>query len=257
MTDAEPARRRVNAALASRCAIAVMAKAPQAGRSKTRLVPPLDPAQAAALSAAFLRDITENIAAAARLAPIDGYIAYAPAGFEALFHGHLADGTRLVLADGSPPMPPGVNGFGRCLLQTIDTLLAEGYGAACVLNSDSPTLPTAVLAEAARRLAAPGDRAVFGPAEDGGYYLLGLKASHAALFTGIDWSTEHVAAQTLARAAAAGLEVASLPTWYDVDDAGALARLLAELAAPPGAVTPFPAPATAACLTTFGLGVAA
>ncbi len=265
-TDAEPASRRVNAARADRCAIAVMAKAPQAGRSKTRLVPPLDPAQAATLSAAFLRDITENIAAAARLAPIDGYIAYAPAGLEALFDGHLADGTRLVLADGSPPMPPGVTGFGCCLLHAIDTLLEAGYGAACVLNSDSPTLPTAVLVEAARRLAAPGDRAVFGPAEDGGYYLLGLKASHAALFTDIDWSTERVAAQTLARAASAGLDMVSLPTWYDVDDAGALTRLLADLAAPAapvepvapaGAAKPYPAPASAACLATFGLAVTA
>ena len=90
------------------CAIGVMAKAPRPGFSKTRLCPPLRPDQAARLSAAFLRDITENIALAARDAPIAGYIAYAPAGAEASFEGHLAPGTRLLLADGSPPMPPGV-----------------------------------------------------------------------------------------------------------------------------------------------------
>ncbi len=245
-------------ALAGRCAIAVMAKAPQPGRSKTRLVPPLTPDQAAALSAAFLRDITENIAAAARIAPIDGYVAYAPAGLEALFDGHLAAGTRLILADGAPPMPPGVTGFGRCLLHAINTLLDAGYGAACVLNSDSPTLPTGVLVQAARQLAAPGDRAVFGPAEDGGYYLLGLKSAHAALFADIDWSTVRVAAQTLDRAAATRLEVVALPRWYDVDDAAALDRLRAELSGPATAsLKSFPAPASAACLAAFGPVVSA
>ena len=72
----------------------VMAKAPLPGRAKTRLCPPLRPAQAAALSAAFLRDITENIALAARTVPIDGFIAYAPAGDEASLSGHLAAGYR-------------------------------------------------------------------------------------------------------------------------------------------------------------------
>src|ERR1700683_5361529 len=77
---------------ASTCAIGVMAKAPQPGRAKTRLCPPLQPTQAAELSAAFLRDITENIALASRSAPIHGCIAYAPKGDEGWFHGHLADG---------------------------------------------------------------------------------------------------------------------------------------------------------------------
>jgi hypothetical protein len=58
-------------------AIGVMAKAPEPGRSKTRLCPPLLPEQAAALSAAFLRDTTQSMAAAARLAPIVAYAAYA------------------------------------------------------------------------------------------------------------------------------------------------------------------------------------
>src|SRR5258708_630562 len=115
------------------CAIGVMAKAPRPGFSKTRLCPPLRSDQAAALSAAFLRDITENIALAARQRPIAGYVAYAPAGQEALFDGHLAAGTKLLLADGSPPMPPDVLGFGRCLLHAIEAMLARGHAAAVVL----------------------------------------------------------------------------------------------------------------------------
>ncbi len=242
------------------CAIAVMAKAPQPGRSKTRLVPPLRPDQAAGLSAAFLRDITENIVAAGREAPIHGYIAYAPQGLERLFDGHLAAGTRLVLADGSPDMPPKVQGFGRCLLHAVQSLLDAGYGAACVLNSDSPTLPTSVLAMTAKLLAQPGDRAVLGPADDGGYYLLGVKQAHMHLFADIDWSTEHVAAQTELRAREIGLELVKLPSWYDVDDAAALYRLIESLEAPPAdaaTLRPYPAPFTAAYLRRSDIHLAA
>ena len=103
-----------------------MAKAPQPGRAKTRLCPPLQPTQAAELSEAFLRDITENIALASRSAPIHGCIAYAPKGDEGWFHGHLADGTGLVLADGSPAMPRDVQGFGRCLLHAARVLFDIG-----------------------------------------------------------------------------------------------------------------------------------
>jgi len=241
------------------CALAVMAKAPQPGRSKTRLVPPLTPEQAAALSAAFLRDVTENMAAASREVFIHGYVAYAPLGLEALFDGHIADGTRLLLADGSPEMPHEVQGFGRCLLHAIQSLLARGYQSACVLNSDSPTLPTSILTRTAQLLAEPGDRAVLGPADDGGYYLLGVKAAHAHLFADIAWSTERVAEQTTARAKEIGLELITLPAWYDVDDAASLYRLIDSLEAPglPGeaSLVPFAAPATAASVKPLGLSL--
>ncbi|HXT80768.1 MAG TPA: TIGR04282 family arsenosugar biosynthesis glycosyltransferase [Acetobacteraceae bacterium] len=242
----------------SACAIGVMAKAPQAGRSKTRLCPPLLPAQASRLSAAFLRDVTENIAGAASVAPIMGYIAYAPEGTESLFAEHIAEGTGLLLADGSPLLPPNVQGFGRCLLHAILTMLALGHPAAVVLNSDSPTLPTAILARTAQLLAMPGDRVVLGPAEDGGYYLLGVKAPHAHLFADIAWSTDTVAAATRDRAAALGLDIVELPVWYDVDDHNSLLRLVHETASLKGARGPapfYPASATAAVLADIGLHV--
>jgi len=214
--------------MAGSCAIGVMAKAPQAGRSKTRLCPPLRPEQAAALGAAFLRDTTDNIAAAARLARIAGYAAYAPHGSEALFDGHLADGTALLLADGSPPMPERVQGFGRCLLHAVQDMLALGHDAACVLSADSPTVPTRFLVQAAEVLLAPGDQAVLGPADDGGYYLLGLKAPHAEMFADIPWSTAGVAAATRDRASSLGFLLVELEPWYDVDDAASLCTLLTE-----------------------------
>lgn len=214
------------------CAIGIMAKAPRAGMSKTRLCPPLRPDQAAALSAAFLRDISENIALAARDTPITGYVAYAPKGTEALFDGHLARGTGRLLADGSPLMPPDVQGLGRCLLHAITAMLARGHQSAVVVNADGPTLPTARLVRAAVALEAEGDRVVLGPADDGGYYLLGVKAAHAHLFADIGWSTDSVATTTRIRAAELGLEVVELPSWYDVDDPELLNRLAAETSDP-------------------------
>ena len=240
------------------CAIAVMAKAPRPGHVKTRLVPPLTPEQAGAVSASFLRDITDNIALAAREADIAGYIAYAPLGHEALFDGIVAPGTRFVLADGTIDVPKGVDGFGRSLLHAAQALFAAGHDAACLLNSDSPTLPTCLLVQAAEALAADGEHVVLGPADDGGYYILGMKAPHAGLFADIVWSTERVAEQTRERARSLGLGVIELATWYDVDDAAALARLMRDVDRPDAtrgrqALQPYPAPVTASCLRRLRL----
>jgi len=214
------------------CAIAVMAKAPQPGRAKTRLAPPLTQEEAATIGAAFLRDVTDNLAGAAQAAPIACYAAYAPAGSEALLARHLAPDTQLVLADGSIEAPHRVQGFGRCLLHAATSLFAMGYGAVALLNSDSPTLPTALLRQAATALLTRGDRVVLGPATDGGYYLIGMKSPHAHLFEDVTWSTATVADQTRTRARAIGLEIFEIDAWYDVDDRAALRRLVDEVTTP-------------------------
>jgi rSAM/selenodomain-associated transferase 1 len=198
-----------------------MAKAPRIGAAKTRLVPPLSAAEAAGLSACFIRDATANIAAAAQHAAIDGYIAYSPPDAESEFAPLLGEGTRLL-----PSRRPGL---GASLFDAAEDLLAAGYGAACLVNSDSPTLPTALLVDAARALSVPGDRLVLGPAEDGGYYLIGLKRAYPRLFEEIAWSTPLVFAQTVERAHEIGLEPVVLPPWYDVDDVASLHRLHREL----------------------------
>jgi len=232
--------------------IAVMAKVPCAGRSKTRLVPMLSPGEAAAMSGAFLRDITGNLARVAMDGAVVPYVAYAPAGAAEAVREYLAPGTGLLLADGSGDAPAGVQGFGRCLLDAIRAMLDQGHDAACVLNADSPTLPPRLLHEAAACLTGPGDGAVMGPAEDGGYYLLGMRRAHAGLLANIDWSTDQVAAQTRARAAAMGLSLTELPVWYDVDEPSELERLIGELAG--GACGErYHAPHTAACVARLGL----
>jgi rSAM/selenodomain-associated transferase 1 len=238
-------------------AIAIMAKAPLPGRCKTRLTPLLSPEQAADMSRAFLRDMTENLALAATQAPITPYIAFAPAGAEALFDGALAAGTRLILADGQAPeaAAPGVAGFGACLLHAARALLARGHRGVCLLNADSPNLPTACLTAAANFLASGTPGAVIGGAEDGGYYLLGARHDMAGLLADIDWSTERVFTQTCARAAAAGLNLAKLPLWYDVDDPAALRRLLDHF--DNSASGAYPAPATRHCAARFAISRAA
>jgi uncharacterized protein len=224
-----------------------MAKSPRPRHSKTRLCPPLHPEQAAQLSAAFLRDTTESIAAAALSAPIVGYAAYAPSGTEEALVPHLATGTACVLADGSTPAPPGVEGFGRCLLHAIHQLFAAGHTTACVLSSDTPTLPTDILVSAAASLLAGDERrVVMGACDDGGYYLLGMHRPHAQLFADITWSSSSVAATTRIRAAKLGLDLVELPLWYDIDDAAALERLVRENDA-------YAAPWTRRALSALGL----
>lgn len=203
------------------CAIAVIAKAPRIGAAKTRLVPPLSAAEAAELSACFIRDATENIAAAAQRAAIEGYIAYSPPEAEAEFVPLLATGTRLLASRRA--------GLAASLHDAATDLLGAGYGSVCLVNSDSPTLPTEIIIDAARVLSPPGDHIVLGPAEDGGYYLIGLKQAHARLFEDIAWSTKLVFAQTVERVREIGLEPIVLPAWYDVDEIATLQRLYAEL----------------------------
>jgi rSAM/selenodomain-associated transferase 1 len=204
------------------CAIAIMAKASAPGRTKTRLVPPLTFEQAAALNTTFLQDIAGNLLAAGSHVAIASYVAFAPEGAEAFFHDALPSDIDLIDA--------GLPSLGECLVHTIKEIFARGHAAAVVLNSDSPTLPTALLIETASVLAQPGERAVLGPCTDGGYYLLGLKTLHRRLFEDITWGTARVAAQTLERAREIKLDVHLLPPWYDVDDVEGLRRLHGELA---------------------------
>jgi rSAM/selenodomain-associated transferase 1 len=214
-----------HATTAASCGIAFMAKASAPGRAKTRLVPPLTFEEAAVLNTAFLQDVADNVLLAARDCDRDcsiaGYAAYGPPGSEDFFRRTLPGGVGLIEA--------WRQNFGDCLLHTIEEIFARGHTSAVVLNSDSPTLPTAFLVETAAALARPGDRAVLGPSSDGGYYLLGLKAAHRHMFENIAWSTEQVAKQTLERAREIGLDVHRLPVWYDVDDIDGLRRLHVEL----------------------------
>ena len=196
------------------CGIAIMAKASRPGLTKTRLSPPLSPEDAALCNTAFLKDVADNLLRAGEEASLSSYVAYGPAGAEGFFRMHLPE--RVGLIEIWYP------DLGQCLIHALEAQFARGHQAAGALNSDSPTLPSAFLVEAVSVLAAPGERIVFGPSTDGGYYFIGCKRVYPRLFEGIAWSTPDVARQTLERAAELGLAVHMLPAWYDVDDAASL-----------------------------------
>jgi rSAM/selenodomain-associated transferase 1 len=200
------------------CALAVMAKAPRAGKVKTRLAPELGFDGSAAINICFLRDTTRNIETIEGAA---GLVCYTPVGDEAAFDGLLPAGYKLIAQRGEA--------FGERLLAATEDILSLGYGSVCLIDSDSPTMPHEALQQAVEELAKPGDRIVLGGSDDGGYYLIGLKRVHAQVFENITWSTASVFAETLRQARSAGVEVVELPVWYDVDDAATLAVLEREL----------------------------
>jgi rSAM/selenodomain-associated transferase 1 len=209
--------------------IAIIAKTPEPGKSKTRLSPPLTPEQCAGISAAFICDLATNIAALDDGDTITGYSLYTPAGSEDAMRRLLPASFGLIL------QAPG--DLGARLKAGIADILAEGHDAAIIVSSDSPTLPAAYFRQATDWLAAE-DCVVLCPAVDGGYTFIGLRQPYARLFEEMPWSTESVYELTLQRAAEIGLKVRTTPIWYDVDDAATLAILEADLT---GAPLPFPA----------------
>jgi len=199
-----------------------MCKAPQPGRTKTRLAAAIGSAVAADLSGCFLRDVAATIESIPKEIGRRGYGVYAPAGSDAELGELLPAGFSLLLQTSDD--------FGMVLSGAMEALLAKGHDCAMLINGDSPNLPATFLTKAIELLRQPGDRAVLGPAADGGYYLIGLKHPHRPLFTRIDWGSNTVAASTRQRAAELGLPIMDLPEWYDVDDAETFGWLKAELA---------------------------
>lgn len=194
--------------------LVLFAKWPRPGRAKRRLARALGTRAAAPLARSFLLD-TIALAATSRADLV--LVAYAPPSARRSFAA-AANGARLV------PQPR--RGFGKRLEQALGAGLAAGHRVV-LIGADSPTLPPSILRRAFARLAHAD--LVLGPATDGGYYLIGARAAlPGSLFRGMPWSTARVADETLRRAAGAGLRVAVLPAWYDVDDAAGLRRLLAD-----------------------------
>ncbi len=203
------------------CALGIMTKAPEPGKVKTRLTPPLAPEEAAEINKCFLRDIAHSISAAGQQSSGRGVGVYTPVGAELAYEGILPSDFFLVPQRGSA--------FGERLICAAEDLFNLGFASVCLINSDSPTVPATSFAAAADELAKPGERIVLGPSDDGGYYLIGLKNLPRRVFEEIDWSTERVFEQTMRRAEELGLPVHLLPTAFDVDDRTTLHRLWREL----------------------------
>jgi rSAM/selenodomain-associated transferase 1 len=200
----------------------VVAKEPVAGQTKTRLSPPLSGQEAAELYRCLLLDTLELMQRVEGVQPI---IAYHPDEAAPFFRRFAPPGFAFIPQVGAD--------LGERLDHALTHCLQGGYRQAIVMDSDSPNLPLATLQQAFRTLDDPAVDVVIGPCDDGGYYLIGLKAPCSALFREVTMSTATVRADTQQRAQEHGLRVVCLPTWYDVDTYKDLLRLREALAAHP------------------------
>jgi uncharacterized protein len=220
----------------ARRVVVVVGKAPEPGRTKTRLSPPLSLQEAADLYRAFLLDTTA-VALALEWERVT------------LVHPddqHMARQLAELVPTGARLQPQAGTGLGAALCGAFESHVQAGFDRVVLIGSDTPTLPATYLRDACAALERYD--VVLGPSQDGGYYLLGSRGFHPALFENITWSTSLVCAQTLARAAAAGLSVWCMPTWYDVDTPRDLTRLRHHLRH----LSPDVAPLTRRQLATLG-----
>jgi len=202
-----------------RATTAIFSKRPEAGRVKTRLCPPLVPAEAARLAEAMLRDAVERCAAAPGFRTV---LCYAPAAAGAWFRAAFP-----AVADQRAQRGAGL--AERLAAFFADELGVPGAGrTAVVIGSDAPLVGTRRIARA-HALLARGADLVLGPDAGGGYYLVGLRAPHPELFTAVPMSTADMYARTVDLARSSGLVVEELAPGYDVDVADDLDRLRRDL----------------------------
>jgi len=197
-------------------AIALFSKTPIVGSVKTRLQPLLTPNQAADLHLAFVLDFWD------RLCTIP----------DVSLHFYC---DRTWTHQNGPVSPENCNlqrgsDLGRRILHCFEEIQQCGYERILVVGSDSPTLPLSYLEEGLERLRHTD--AVLGPSEDGGYYAVGCRQVQPHMFDGVRWSSTCTRADTCRAFAREGLQFELLPKWYDVDTAGDLKRLAAELDLP-------------------------
>lgn len=196
-----------------------MAKLPQPGRVKTRLMPSLSAEQASAVHAALLRHV------AGRLSGDRLVICHDPPEASAAMRRALPDARFATL-------PQSAGDLGRRMSEARRALQPRGV---VFLGVDSPDLPDPHLdaAEAELRRA----DLVVGPCDDGGFWCLGVAAGIEtdAILADIAWSSGRECGQVRARAAEAGLRVADAPAWDDVDRADDLERLIDRIEASPDA----------------------
>ncbi|MCM0081220.1 TIGR04282 family arsenosugar biosynthesis glycosyltransferase [Geomonas sp. Red32] len=188
--------------------LAIFAKNPTPGQVKTRLTPPLTPRQAAELYHCMLVDTVTRVKALGVESIIfhDGGAGFFRSAFP---------GMRLVPQAGAC--------LGTRLENAFDVMAELGYRERVVIGTDAPDLPLPFIGQSFELLAS-GTGAVFGPSEDGGYYLVGIRGGYGTLFKEVPWSGPQVLSTSLDRAQESGLQAGLLPSWYDVDSFEDLAR---------------------------------
>lgn len=199
--------------------IILFVRYPKGGEVKTRLIPHLGNEGAARLH----RDLAEQTLGRAMAAT-----GLRPARLTVAYTGGSAPEMAAWLGKAIPLRRQEGRDLGERMAEAFRAAWAGGTRRAVLIGSDCPGLTPALIADALALLA--NHDLVLGPAADGGYYLIGLKRDlaprvQATLFRDIAWGSERVLGQTLARAAAAGLRLATLQELHDIDRPGDLARL--------------------------------
>lgn len=205
--------------LTSHAALVIFAKAPIPGQVKTRLCPPLTPDEAATLHGSFVLDTLERtkLATTTLKLPCDRYLACAPSSTHVFFKiMEERHGVKAIDQVGED--------LGARMHQAFETIFARGYRQVLIIGTDVPTVPLDHLKQALTML--EQHDLVLGPAQDGGYYLIGLKQPHPTLFLDIPWSTNQVLKLTQDKAATMGLKAALLELWRDVDTIADLQALI-------------------------------
>jgi rSAM/selenodomain-associated transferase 1 len=192
--------------------IAIMARAPSS-QGKTRLIQELGTDDGAGLRLALLLDTLESVSAL----PAQKAVLYTPTQSEAEIRA-LTPFPALFLPQRGPTL-------GERMRDGAGDLLAAGFDGVVIIGSDVPTLPPARVDAALGMLTERRERLVLGPAEDGGYYLIGLTYPRPEFFEGIPWGTPVVFERTRKAAEAVGVPVSMLPAWYDVDSVSDLLRV--------------------------------
>ena len=186
--------------------LVVMAKAPVPGKVKTRLTPPFTPQEAVELYKCFLQDRVREMR---RLSGIDLAVAYTPADARDTFVKISGNGFQLFAQKGDD--------LGRRLNNVFIEKLGQDYAAVSIIDSDTPDLPCAIIEQSFQILLSGEADTVFGPCDDGGYYLVGMRRPQPELFEDIPWSTAAVLDTTLSRAGELGIRTQLLPAWNDLD----------------------------------------
>jgi rSAM/selenodomain-associated transferase 1 len=114
--------------------------------------------------------------------------------------------------------------LGMRMKNAFDEIFGRGFTEVAIIGTDSPDLPVEHIFEAFSLLEYEHTDVVFGPAEDGGYYLLALKRVWDGLFTGLPWSSETLLSESVEAAKDLCLGASFLPTWHDIDTAADLKR---------------------------------
>jgi hypothetical protein len=218
------------------CTLVIMAKAPRRGAVKTRLVPSLSPEAVTDFYYCLLED-TLALARSLKLGGVEVAIMCPDTDVNEL--ARLASNEVSVVAQKGEGLAAG-------LTSVFAHFTEHDQQRTIAFNSDSPHLPRSVLEDAFETLAAHD--VVVGPTHDGGYYLVGAKASHPTLFAGDGMGTSSALEKLLARARSLELSVGFADRFYDVDTADDLNRLAEELR-----LAPTRAPRTAAWLKEWEL----